>query len=114
MEEFGKSFLQWSVYIGLGAMLISFGLTIFRLLRGPTFADRVVALDMLALLGIAFIGAIAVATQEYAYLDVAIALALVGFLATVAFARYIYRSAKRKDPALEEEGDHAPRTGEEA
>jgi len=58
---------------------------------GPTLADRVVALDMLALLGIAVIGVVAVKTEEYAYLDVAIALALVGFLATVAFARYIYR-----------------------
>ena len=97
MEAFGESFLKWSVYIALGAMLISFGFTVFRLLQGPTFADRVVALDMLALLGIAFIGVIAVATEEYAYLDVAIALALVGFLATVAFARYIYRSAQRKN-----------------
>ena len=64
---------------------------------------------MLALLGIAFIGVIAVATKEYAYLDVAIALALVGFLATVAFARYIYRSAQ-----IKQEDRPAPRseTGE--
>ncbi len=96
MEEFGKTFLDWSVNIALGAMFISLALTVYRLLRGPTFADRVVALDMLALLGIAFIGVIAVATKEYAYLDVAIALALVGFLATVAFARHIYRSAQIK------------------
>lgn len=96
MAEFGERFLDWSVNIALGAMFISFAFTVFRLLRGPTFADRVVALDMLALLGIAFIGTIAVATEEYAYLDVAIALALVGFLATVAFARYIYRGVKNK------------------
>ena len=57
-------------------------------------ASRRVALDMLALLGIGFIGIVAVATEEYAYLDVAIALALVGFLATAAFARYIYRGAQ--------------------
>lgn len=113
MEEFGKSFLQWSVYIALGAMLISFGFTVFRLLRGPTFADRVVALDMLALLGIAFIGVIAVATEEYAYLDVAIALALVGFLATVAFARYIYRGARKKAAPPDDKTGSAPRTGEE-
>ena len=96
MTEFGQTFLDWSVNIALGAMFISLALTVYRLLRGPTFADRVVALDMLALLGIAFIGVIAVATREYAYLDVAIALALVGFLATVAFARHIYQSAEAK------------------
>tara|TARA_R110002110_G_C13461959_1_gene718344 strand:+ start:5640 stop:5975 length:336 start_codon:yes stop_codon:yes gene_type:complete len=98
MTEFGENFLDWSVNIALVAMFISFALTVFRLLRGPTFADRVVALDMLALLGIAFIGVIAVVTKEYAYLDVAIALALVGFLATVAFARYIFRSAQKESP----------------
>ena len=114
MEEFGKSFMQWSVYIALGAMLISFGFTIYRLLRGPTFADRVVALDMLALLGIAFIGVVALATEEYAYLDVAIALALVGFLATVAFARYIYRNARNTSPALDDRGDGVPHRGDEA
>ena len=97
MQDFGPVFLYWSANIALGAMLISFGLTVYRLLRGPSFADRVVVLDMLALLGIGFIGVIAVKTQDYAYLDVAIALALVGFLATVAFARYIDRGA-RGDP----------------
>ena len=99
MAEFGASFLDWSVQIGLGLMLTSLALTVFRLIRGPSLADRVVALDMLALLGIAIIGVVAVATEEYAYLDVSIALALVGFLATVAFARYIYRhGVKPEDP----------------
>ena len=93
MAEFGSHFLAFSIHIAYVAMMISFGLTVVRLLRGPTLADRVVALDMLALLGIAFIGVFSVATQEYAFLDVAIALALVGFLATVAFARYVYRGA---------------------
>lgn len=90
----GETFLDFSVHIAFGALMISFALTVVRLLRGPTLADRVVALDMLALLGIAFIGITAIASEEYAYLDVAIALALVGFLATVAFARYIYRRGK--------------------
>lgn len=93
MEEFGASFLDGSILFAYGAMIVSFALTVFRLLRGPTPADRVVALDMLTLLGIGFIGLFSISTGEYAFLDVAIALALVGFLATVAFARYVYRSA---------------------
>ncbi len=118
MQDFGEQFLSWSVTIAIGAMLISFLLTVFRLVRGPTFADRAVALDMLALLGIGFIGVIAVATEEWAYLDVAIALALVGFLATVAFARYIYRNARQRsqngDPsnATPEPMSPAPTPGE--
>jgi multicomponent Na+:H+ antiporter subunit F len=106
MAEFGPRFLEWSIEIAYLAIAISFALTVFRLLRGPTLADRVVALDMLALLGIGFIGVFSVATQQYAFLDVAIALALVGFLATVAFARYVYRGAlmKRRISAPYEEG----------
>ena len=91
MEQIGDAYLAWVLPIALGCVLVSLLLTIYRMLVGPTLADRVVALDMLALLGITVIGVIAVKTEEYAYLDVAIALALVGFLATVAFARYIAR-----------------------
>ena len=93
MEEFAARFLDGSILFAYGAMIVSFALTVYRLLRGPTPADRVVALDMLALLGIGFIGLFSISTGEYAFLDVAIALALVGFLATVAFARYVYRIA---------------------
>ncbi|MBO6782462.1 MAG: cation:proton antiporter [Alphaproteobacteria bacterium] len=85
-------------------MIVSFALSVYRLLKGPSPADRVVALDMLALLGIGFIGLFSISTGEYAFLDVAIALALVGFLATVAFARYVYRGAlaeRRESPATE-------------
>lgn len=107
MADFGSEFLQFSVYIAYTAIMISLGLTVFRLLRGPTLADRVVALDMLALLGIGFIGVFSIATEEYAFLDVAIALALVGFLATVAFSRYVYRGAleERRNPSTPEDED---------
>ena len=95
MEQMGDAYLAWILPIALGCVMVSLLLTIYRLLVGPTLADRVVSLDMLALLGITLIGIIAVKTEEYAYLDVAIALALVGFLATVAFARYIGRHGIR-------------------
>lgn len=108
MDAFGEAFLYWSVNIAIGAMLISFLLTIFRLVRGPTFADRAVALDMLALLGIGFIGVIAVKTEDWAYLDVAIALALVGFLATVGFARYIYRGVGAAADGADAPAEAAP------
>jgi len=105
MEAFGATFLDFATRIALGAMLLSFALTVYRLLRGPSFADRVVALDMLVLIGIGFISVLALVTNEYNYIDVAIALALVGFLATVAFARYIYRRAHQVESDTLEEGD---------
>lgn len=86
-----RDFLDLCATAALFCIIISMALTLYRLVRGPTLADRVVALDMLALLGLGYIALVAILTEVYAYLDVAIALALVAFLATVAFARYIYR-----------------------
>ena len=60
-----------------------------RLARGPTRADRVVALDFVTMLLVAFLTLLALAARRDAFLDAAIALALVAFLATVAFARYV-------------------------
>jgi len=88
--------------IALGLIFVAIALTIFRLFRGPTLADRVVALDLLTLLGLGFIGVVAIVTGEFAYIDVAIALALVGFLATTAFARYIYRRGGDREPGEDE------------
>ena len=77
------------VLLGL-ALLIS----VARIIVGPTLADRVLALDLLTVVAMGFVGAIAVRTGLYLYLDIAIALALLGFMATVALARYIFsRSA---------------------
>lgn len=68
---------------------ISFFLTVFRVVRGPTLPDRVLALDMLVGIAIGFIAVIAIRTGYTLYIDIAISLGLVGFLATVAFARFI-------------------------
>lgn len=76
----------WLAMVMLAA---AFLLTVWRVMRGPTLADRVVALDMLTGIAIGFIALIAIRTGFTLYVDIAIALGLVGFLATVAFARFI-------------------------
>lgn len=76
---------------GLALVLLSLALlmTVLRIIRGPTLPDRVLGLDMLVAIAIGLIAVIAVRTGFYLYIDIAIALGLVGFLATVAFARFI-------------------------
>ena len=69
------------------AMLCSF----VRLMRGPSLPDRVVALDLMATLVIGIVAVYSIATGRSAYLDVAIILALIAFLGTVAFAYYLQR-----------------------
>lgn len=84
------NFLETACLVAFGMLIASFFLTVLRLVRGPSTADRVMALDFLFTLGIAFIGVYVVSTGRQLYLDIAIALGLVGFLATVAYARYVY------------------------
>lgn len=66
-------------------------LTLYRLVRGPTASDRVVALDLLAALTLGAIALHAMAARSAASFEVALVLALVGFLGTVAFATYLAR-----------------------
>ena len=76
--------------VALFLMCAAFFLTAWRIIKGPTLPDRIIALDMLVAIAIGFIAVIAVKTGFELYIDIALALALVGFLATAAFARYIY------------------------
>jgi multisubunit Na+/H+ antiporter MnhF subunit len=64
-----------------------------RIIRGPGAPDRVVALDMLSLLGVAAAGIAALVSGDTAFIDIALGVALVGFLATVAFAGFIERGS---------------------
>jgi multicomponent Na+:H+ antiporter subunit F len=62
---------------------------IVRIIIGPTLADRILGLDTISVLAVGLIALFAVRTGLTLYVDIAIALALVGFLSTAAFARYL-------------------------
>lgn len=64
-----------------------------RIVRGPGGPDRVVALDMLSLLGVAATGLAVLVSGSTAFIDIALGVALVGFLATIAFAGFIERGS---------------------
>lgn len=66
----------------------------WRLVKGPSFADRFVAFDMLTALGIALAGLTAVSTGRGSFLDIALALALINFVGTAAFALFLERKAR--------------------
>jgi multicomponent Na+:H+ antiporter subunit F len=85
----GVQFMELATTIALWVLTIAMFLAVLRVFRGPTLPDRVLGLDLLTTIGIGYIGIVALRTGFMLYLDIAIALGLVGFLATVAFARYI-------------------------
>jgi multicomponent Na+:H+ antiporter subunit F len=73
---------------------IAYFLSFYRLIRGPGLPDRVVALDLIAVITVGFIAVYAIDTGERVFLDAAIVVALITFLGTVAFARYLERRAQ--------------------
>ncbi|WP_246765425.1 cation:proton antiporter [Aminobacter sp. SR38] len=85
----GTAFLNISAIFALGVLTISFLLVVVRVVKGPSLPDRILALDMLVAVAIGFIAVLGVRSGFTLYVDVAIALGLVGFLATVAFARFV-------------------------
>jgi multisubunit Na+/H+ antiporter MnhF subunit len=78
-------------------LLVAMLLAGVRIVRGPHAADRVVALDMLSLLGVAAAALAAVVAESPAFVDIALGVALIGFLATVAFAAFIERGSIREE-----------------
>ena len=85
------------------AILIAF----IRLVMGPDQADRIVALDLISVLIVAYLAALSIYTGQKSYLDVAIAYALIAFLGTAALARFRERLAKERggrEDVDEEEG----------
>ena len=80
----------------LVVLLVSIFLALARLIRGPDAADRIVALDLVSVLIVAFLAAYSIFSGETSFLDVAIGYALIAFLGTVALARFLMRSAIRR------------------
>jgi multicomponent Na+:H+ antiporter subunit F len=94
---------EWLVTLTSGvalALLAAMAMSALRLVLGPTAADRAVALDLITVLGTGLMAVLALLAGSELYLDVALALALVGFLGTVALARYLAAQA-RGDAAAE-------------
>lgn len=77
----------------LATLALSLLISAARLILGPTLPDRMVAVDLIGVLAVGLIVVSAAATGVQAFLDAAIVIALVGFVATVAYARYVEREA---------------------
>ena len=75
----------------LAVLAVALFLCFLRLLLGPSLADRVAALDTLPAIGLAMLGVYAIEYDLAVLLDLAIVIALVSFVGTVAFAKYMER-----------------------
>lgn len=70
-------------------LIIAVIIVLIRLFKGPEVVDRVVALDLIITIGIALITAFSIRSSQPIFLDVAMILALIAFLGTIAFSFYV-------------------------
>lgn len=78
-------------YVVIPLLVLGIAIAIVRLMRGPELNDRVLALDLIGMLGIGIAITYAILTGRKELLDVAMVLAVLAFLSTLAFAVHIER-----------------------
>jgi multicomponent K+:H+ antiporter subunit F len=81
----------WALDFALVAVAVSLLLCAWRLLRGPELPDRVLALDTMYVNVVALVVLIGLRQGTKLYFEAAMLVALLGFVATVALARYLSR-----------------------
>lgn len=70
-------------------LLVAMFLVLFRFIKGSTLSDRVVAFDILGIMGISLLVLLSIYYQRVIYLDIALVLGLISFLGATIFGRYI-------------------------
>lgn len=86
---------EYLIFIILPVLALAILLVACRFLIGPTIADRVIALDLLITTGIGVISIYSITTNQPTFLDIAMILALIAFLSTVAFSYYLEKRNKK-------------------
>lgn len=81
-------------YIILPLLSISLVLVFVRFVKGPSIVDRVIALDLIVTIGIGIISIYSIIYDQPNFLDIALILALIAFLGTVAFTYYLEKRDK--------------------
>jgi len=78
-------FLGRAIYI----IILACFLCLYRVWRGPTGADRIVAIDIMGILIVGLCAILTISTNRSWYIDIGIAWALQSFISTLAFSKYL-------------------------
>ena len=83
--------LETALTIAFGLFVLALQLNLYRLLRGPTLPDRALALDTMYINTIGLIVLYGISSDSKLYFEAAMLIALIGFVSTVAVAKYMLR-----------------------
>jgi multicomponent K+:H+ antiporter subunit F len=85
------SLLATAVGVALALLAAALVLNVWRLVRGPSAADRIVALDTAYVNTVALLVLLGVARDSALYFEAALLIALLGFVGTVALCKFVLR-----------------------
>ena len=83
--------IGYALLVAFGCVAIALLLALFRLLAGPTRGDRILALDTMVINTIALIILFGIHQATTIYFEAALLLAMVGFVGTVAYCKFLLR-----------------------
>jgi len=83
--------LDWAIWIAFAAVAVSQLMAMVRLVIGPNAGDRILALDTMVVNAIGIIVLLGISQGTRLYFEVSLIIAMLGFVSTVAYARFVLR-----------------------
>jgi multicomponent Na+:H+ antiporter subunit F len=77
--------------IALSLFLLAILLSLYRIVKGPSMPDRVVALDMIGVNLISGVAVFSVVLSTHAFLEVILIVGILAFISTIALSRFVER-----------------------
>lgn len=84
-----SAILTTAFQIALILHIIMVGVAVWRIWRGDNVADRLIGVELITILLMAILVLLALIQRDSIYMDIAIALAALGFITTIALAKYL-------------------------
>ncbi|PYF81134.1 MULTISPECIES: K+/H+ antiporter subunit F [Marinomonas] len=83
--------LSWTILIVAVCICVALILNLWRLMKGPTISDRILALDTMYINAIALILLYGIYVESALYFEAALLIAMLGFVSTAALCKYLLR-----------------------
>ncbi|KAA2317270.1 K+/H+ antiporter subunit F [Pseudooceanicola sediminis] len=84
--------ILYALYFAFACVGLSLVMAMWRLIKGPGIGDRVLALDTMSVNAVALIILLGMGGQTQIYFEAALIIAMLGFVSTVAYARFVLRA----------------------
>jgi multicomponent K+:H+ antiporter subunit F len=87
----GHMFIDGTLAVCMHVVALAMLLALWRLVRGPTAPDRILALDTLYVATIAQVVLLGMLDETEVYFEIALIIAMLGFFGTVVLSKYVIR-----------------------